>query len=202
MSSPRNSEKKLRVGVLRADDGSIAITSPGVGVWRVGPSVGAALLSTGGDEVSCGVLSVLGVDHRLVLPAGIAGRVRARLFAHEREPNVDFGARLLELSPLEGTGADASGSQAGTGAATGLTFRAPMSGRFYLRPGPDKPAFAEVGATLTRGQTVCLLEVMKTFNRLALSGDDLPERVRVVQVVPADGEDVTRGDVLLRLDPA
>ena len=77
-----------------------------------------------------------------------------------------------------------------------------MSGRFYLRPGPDKPAFAELGATLTRGQTVCLLEVMKTFNRLALSGDDLPERVRVVQVVPADGEDVTRGDVLLRLSPA
>ena len=195
-------EKKLRVGVLRGDDGSLALTSPGVGVWRLGPAVGAALLSTGGDEVSCGVLSVLGVDHRLVLPAGVAGRVRARLFAHEREPNVDFGARLLTLSPREGAGADASAAQAGISATTGLVFRAPMSGRFYLRPGPDKPAFAEVGATLTRGQTVCLLEVMKTFNRLALSGDDLPERVRVVQVVPADGEDVTRGDVLLRLDPA
>jgi acetyl-CoA carboxylase biotin carboxyl carrier protein len=77
-----------------------------------------------------------------------------------------------------------------------------MSGRFYLRPAPDKPAFAEVGATLTRGQTVCLLEVMKTFNRLALSGDDLPERVKVVAVVPADGEDISRGDVLLRLEPA
>ena len=126
----------------------------------------------------------------------------ARLFAHEREPNVDYGARLLELLPLEGAAADASASQAGASAATGLVFRAPMSGRFYLRPGPDKPAFAELGATLTRGHTVCLLEVMKTFNRLALSGDYLPERVRVVQVVPADGEDVTRGDVLLRLSPA
>lgn len=195
-------DKKLRVGVLRADDGSLALTSPSVGVWRLGPSVGAALLSTSGDEVSCGVLSVLGVDHRLVVPAGVAGRVRARLFSHEREPNVDYGARLLELSPLEGAGSDASAGQAGASANTGLAFRAPMSGRFYLRPGPDKPAFAEVGQTLTRGQTVCLLEVMKTFNRLALSGDDLPERVRVVQVVPADGEDVTRGDVLLRLEPA
>ncbi len=197
-----DTEKKLRVGVLRGDDGSLALTSPGVGVWRLGPSVGAALLSTGGDEVSCGVLSVLGVDYRLVLPTGVAGRVRARLFPHQREPNVDYGARLLELSPLEGAGADASAVLAGAGATTGLVFRAPMSGRFYLRPGPDKPAFAELGATLTRGQTVCLLEVMKTFNRLALSGDDLPERVRVVQVVPADGEDVTRGDVLLRLSPA
>lgn len=194
--------KNLRVGVVRGEDGSLALTSPGVGVWRLGPSVGAALLSIGGEDVSCGVLSVLGVDHRLMLPPSVAGRVRARLFPHEREPNVDYGARLLELSPLEGAGASASASQAGAGAATGLVFRAPMSGRFYLRPGPDNPAFAELGATLSRGQTVCLLEVMKTFNRLALSGDDLPERVRVVQVVPADGEDVTRGDVLLRLEPA
>jgi hypothetical protein len=80
----------------------MALTSPGVGVWRLGPSVGAALLSTAGDDVSCGVLSVLGVDHRLVLPPGVAGRVRARLFAHEREPNVDYGARLLELSAPRG----------------------------------------------------------------------------------------------------
>lgn len=147
------------------------------------------------------MLSVLGVDYRLLLPPGVAGRVVSRLAAEEREPNVDYGARLLELAPLGGAEAAAAASGQSASAATGLVFRAPMSGRFYLRPAPDKPAFAEVGATLTRGQTVCLLEVMKTFNRLALSGEDLPERVRVLAVVPADGEDINRGDVLLRLEP-
>ncbi|MEZ4329466.1 MAG: hypothetical protein R3B40_29820 [Polyangiales bacterium] len=198
--------KTLRVGVLRDEDGSVTLTSPGVGVWRLGPSVGRALLSGAGagsgDEASCGVLSVLGVEYRLVLPPGVAGRVVARLFPEQREPTVDYGAKLLQLSPLGGAEAGAAGEKQGQAAATGLAFRAPMSGRFYLRPAPDKPAFAEVGAVLTRGQTVCLLEVMKTFNRLALTGDDLPERVRVLAVVPADGEDINRGDVLLRLEPA
>jgi biotin carboxyl carrier protein len=164
--------------------------------------VGAALVSTSGDDVSCGVLSVLGVDYRLLMPAGVSGRVTGRLFANVREPHVDHGARLLELTPLADANSTASAAQVGANTAAGLVFRAPMSGRFYLRAAPDKPPFAALGDMLTRGQTVCLLEVMKTFNRLALSGDDLPERVRVVQVVPADGEDVTRGDVLLRLEPA
>jgi acetyl-CoA carboxylase biotin carboxyl carrier protein len=197
--------KSLTVGVARNDDGSLTLTSPGVGVWRLGPSAGSALLSgtnSAGDQAGVGVLSVLGVEHRLVLPAGVAGRVVSRLSPHEREPHVDFGAPLLRLAPLDGAEVVAAAQTDAATDAGGLAFRAPMSGRFYLRPAPDKPAFAEVGATLTRGQTVCLLEVMKTFNRLALSGDDLPERVKVVAVVPADGEDISRGDVLLRLEPA
>ena len=94
--------------------------------------------------------------------------------------------------------AAASGQSAS--AATGLVFRAPMSGRFYLRPAPDKPAFAEVGATLSRGQTVCLLEVMKTFNRLSITGDDLPDTLVVKRVIPDDGTDVDEGDPLLEFE--
>ena len=59
---------------------------------------------------------------------------------------------------------------AGHAAATGLVFRAPTSGRYYGRSSPDKPAFVTAGDELPAGATVCLLEVMKTFNRVTYSG--------------------------------
>jgi acetyl-CoA carboxylase biotin carboxyl carrier protein len=78
----------------------------------------------------------------------------------------------------------------------GHVFRAPTSGRYYGRPTPDKPAFLTVGAELRAGATVCLLEVMKTFNRVTYSGE--PARVR--ELLVADGADVNAGDPLLALE--
>ena len=60
--------------------------------------------------------------------------------------------------------------------------------------------FVAPGDTVHLGQTVGLLEVMKTFNRLVYEGDGLPDTVRIVAVVPSDGDDVTRGEPILRLD--
>jgi len=81
-------------------------------------------------------------------------------------------------------------------AVTGLVYRAPTSGRYYSRPTPEKPAFVTVGAELAPGATVCLLEVMKTFNRVTYSG----ARVRVTELLVADGADVNAGDPLLALE--
>jgi acetyl-CoA carboxylase biotin carboxyl carrier protein len=82
----------------------------------------------------------------------------------------------------------------------GVGFRSPSSGRFYLRPAPDKPLFVEVGAAIVRGQTIGLLEVMKTFNRIVFGGDGMPDQATVRRVIPADGADVSAGDALLELD--
>jgi len=83
-----------------------------------------------------------------------------------------------------------------------LAVRAPSSGRFWARPSPDRPPFVAPGDVVTAGQTVCLLEVMKTFNRITYGGPDLPERARVTAVRPADGDDLAGGDVILELEPA
>jgi acetyl-CoA carboxylase biotin carboxyl carrier protein len=74
-----------------------------------------------------------------------------------------------------------------------------MSGRFYSRPSPTEPPFVAAGEVVQRGRTVGLLEVMKTFNRLVYQGDDLPEQAKVDRVVPNEGDDVVRGDVILAL---
>jgi acetyl-CoA carboxylase biotin carboxyl carrier protein len=52
---------------------------------------------------------------------------------------------------------------------------------------------------VTHGQTVGLLEVMKTFNRLVYQGDGLPTEATIERVVPEDGDDVVRGDPILLL---
>jgi acetyl-CoA carboxylase biotin carboxyl carrier protein len=74
-----------------------------------------------------------------------------------------------------------------------------MSGRFYSRPSPAEPPFVAAGDTVQQGQTVGLLEVMKTFNRLVYGGETLPEQATVEKTVPSDGDDVVRGDVILAL---
>ena len=40
----------------------------------------------------------------------------------------------------------------------------PMVGVVYLSPEPGKPPFVQVGSKVVAGQTVCLLEAMKTYN--------------------------------------
>jgi acetyl-CoA carboxylase biotin carboxyl carrier protein len=49
---------------------------------------------------------------------------------------------------------------------------------------------------------VALLEVMKTFNRVQYGGSGLPERARVLRVVPSDGDDLAAGDAILELEDA
>jgi biotin carboxyl carrier protein len=97
---------------------------------------------------------------------------------------------------------EASAGASQIASSEGLVFRAPMSGRFYRRAGPGKPAFVSEGDLISAGHTVCLLEVMKTFNRLAYGGDDLPERARVKAVLPADGDDIAAGAAILELEAA
>lgn len=45
-----------------------------------------------------------------------------------------------------------------------IAIRAPMLGTFYRAQSPSDPPFVEIGQTVSRGDQVCLIEVMKLFN--------------------------------------
>jgi 3-methylcrotonyl-CoA carboxylase beta subunit len=81
----------------------------------------------------------------------------------------------------------------------GTYFCAPMSGRFYARPAPDAAPFVEAGAAVNAGDTVALLEAMKTYTRVQYGGGALPARATVVRVIPRDGDDLDAGDPILEL---
>ena len=157
-----------------------------------------SLVQPGSD---LGTLEVLGRAARLVAPADAYGVVVAVFETERARSAVDFHTELLRLDPRVASGASLGTSAATDDSATaeGLAFRAPMSGRFYARPTPDADPFVTVGDTLKTGQTICLLEVMKTFNRVSYGGPGLPPSVRVVEVVVGDGDDVDEGAILLRL---
>lgn len=81
-------------------------------------------------------------------------------------------------------------------------YVAPMSGRFFTRPSPNDSPFVAEGDVVVEGQVVGLLEVMKTFNRLSFSGEGLPSRAKIRKILPEDGGEVIRGDVIFELERA
>lgn len=185
-----------RLTALRAsgEGGAIVLRAPAVGLWREAPALGARIDA----GAAIGSLEVLGERLELVAPPGVRGLVGEVAAAGLARRPVQYGDPLVTLSTeLAVEGADAVAEAA---ASAGLVFAAPSSGRFYLRPAPDKDAFVVAGQEITTGDTVCLLEVMKTFNRIAYGGDAVPGRARVVRVVPADGDDLAAGDPILELE--
>lgn len=179
--------------IEREADGTMHLLAPAVGLVRGLPETGA--LVSGGR---LGAIEVLGVVSPLVVPPGIEGRVVTRLPSTSSRSPVAYGQRVLTIVPARADAADGPREAAGVAVAE-LVFRAPMSGRFYARPAPDKPALVEVGAEVATGTPLCLLEVMKTFNRIPYGGSGLPDRARIVRVCAADGDDVTRGAPLFEL---
>jgi len=189
--------KRLEVATTALDDGGHALC-PAVGYVLGLPAPGHVLM---GGEVFA-QLEVLGLRHALMLPAHVRGRVAAGAGAGAPIFSAAYGDELLRLEAL-GDVQDARAEQdADNLLSTGPTLRAPMTGRFYVRPGPDKAPFVSVGDILEAGHTVGLLEVMKTFSRVLYEGAELPQRARVLTIVPADGDDVEEGAVLLELEAA
>jgi acetyl-CoA carboxylase biotin carboxyl carrier protein len=48
----------------------------------------------------------------------------------------------------------------------GHVLKSPMVGTFYRSPSPGSPSFVEVGQTVTKGQTLCIIEAMKLLNEI------------------------------------
>jgi len=72
----------------------------------------------------------------------------------------------------------------------------PMVGVAYLSPEPGSPAFVSVGQTVTAGQTLLLIEAMKTFNQIKA-----PKAGTVARVLVSNGSPVEYGEVLMILEP-
>ena len=188
----------VAIAVTR-DDGTIELRSPSVGIWHGPPARGSLVR----ERHAVGQLELLGQRAPLISPAtGLAIAVAAGPTAAR---GVSYGELLAVLSPDVGAigehGAGAGGGERGRAEAGAgqLAFRSPSSGRYYGRPGPGKPAFVQVGDEIATGDTVCLLEVMKTFNRVVYGGVGLPERARVAAIRPNDGDDLVDDSVILEL---
>jgi acetyl-CoA carboxylase biotin carboxyl carrier protein len=185
--------------IVRADGETTQLLAPMPGFARSLPELGARIV----PGAMIGELEVLGRSIRLIAPDAAEGLVVARADGARRaRVPVAYGAVVLLVDPNAGAPAHAAAksAHAGAAAAKGLVFKTPLGGRYYARPSPGADAFVKVGDEIKTGTTIAIVEVMKTFNRVQLGGLGMPERARVLRIVPNDGDDLSAGDALLELE--
>ena len=66
------------------------------------------------------------------------------------------------------------------------TLTSPMVGTAYLSPEPEKPTFVAVGAKVTEGQTVLIIEAMKTMNQIPAHRSGTVTRILVGDAEPIE----------------
>ncbi|WP_332692605.1 acetyl-CoA carboxylase biotin carboxyl carrier protein [Devosia sp.] len=66
------------------------------------------------------------------------------------------------------------------------TLTSPMVGTAYRSPEPGKPAFIDVGAKVTEGQTLLIIEAMKTMNQIPAHRSGTVTRILVQDAQPVE----------------
>jgi acetyl-CoA carboxylase biotin carboxyl carrier protein len=82
----------------------------------------------------------------------------------------------------------------GTDGVPAGALTSPMVGTVYLSAEPGTPPFVEAGDEVREGQTLLLIEAMKTFNEIRA-----PRAGRVTEILIESGQPVEFGDPLLIL---
>jgi acetyl-CoA carboxylase biotin carboxyl carrier protein len=83
-------------------------------------------------------------------------------------------------------------AEAPAAAPAGETVTSPMVGTVYLQPQPGAPPFARVGDQVSAGQTLLLIEAMKTMNPIPA-----PKAGTIVEILVEDAQPVEFGEALV-----
>ena len=78
---------------------------------------------------------------------------------------------------------------------SGDLVKSPMVGTAYLQPQPGAPAFIKVGDKVSEGQTLIIVEAMKTMNPIPA-----PRAGVVAEIMVGDGQPVEFGQPLVVLE--
>ena len=76
-----------------------------------------------------------------------------------------------------------------------VEVRAPMSGVFYRRPGPDEAAYVEVGDAVKKKQVLALLETMKVFQSVKA-----PAAGKIVEIVAENEAALKDNDLMMVIE--
>ncbi|MFD0987588.1 acetyl-CoA carboxylase biotin carboxyl carrier protein [Methyloligella solikamskensis] len=75
------------------------------------------------------------------------------------------------------------------------TVTSPMVGTAYRAPEPGAPPFVEVGTRVTAGQTILIIEAMKTMNHIPA-----PHAGTVIAILVEDGHPVEYGEPIIVIE--
>ncbi len=72
--------------------------------------------------------------------------------------------------------------------------KSPMVGTFYLKPSPTEKPYVEIGQTIKKGETLCIIEAMKLMNEI-----ESEYAGEIVEILVKDGETVEYGTELFKI---
>lgn len=157
------------------------------------PSIDARLVRKLADILKDTGLSEIEVEH-----AGLKIRVARELTVaaaattYVQAPQAYAPqAPALAAAPV----AEAAAPAAPAARAAGDLVKSPMVGTVYMSPQPGADAFIKVGDTVTAGQTLLIVEAMKTMNPISA-----PKAGKVVEILVGDAQPVEFGEPLVVIE--
>lgn len=156
------------------------------------PAIDARLVRKIADILKDTGLSEIEVEH-----AGLKIRVARELTAApvnyvQAAAPAYAPAPAAAPAPVAAPAAEAAPAPA---AARGDVVKSPMVGTAYLSPQPGADAFVKVGDTVSAGQTLLIVEAMKTMNPIAA-----PKAGKIVEILVADAQPVEFGEPLVVIE--
>jgi len=155
------------------------------------PSIDARLVRKLADILKDTGLSEIEVEH-----AGLKIRVARELtvaaaattYVQAPQAYAPQAAPMPAAAPVAETAVPAA-------RAAGDLVKSPMVGTVYMSPQPGADAFIKVGDTVAAGQTLLIVEAMKTMNPIAA-----PKAGKVVEILVGDSQPVEFGEPLVVIE--
>lgn len=121
-------------------------------------------------------------------------RTAAGTYVHS-EARFDVVPAVQVVAPTGVSAAGAGAAHEDTGRFTKV--ESPIVGTFYRKPSPDAELFVKEGDTVSKGQTLCIIEAMKLMNEI-----ESPSSGKIVKILGVEGKVVEFGEVLFLIDPS
>ncbi|MFJ2691959.1 acetyl-CoA carboxylase biotin carboxyl carrier protein [Pseudomonas sp. NPDC087336] len=120
------------------------------------------------------------------------GEESVRISRHSKTPAQQYYAPAPMPAPVAAPAAAAAPAVAAAPAApaapalNGAVARSPMVGTFYRKSSPTSPSFVEVGQTVKKGDTLCIVEAMKMMNHIEAETSGVIESILVEDGQPVE----------------
>ena len=136
------------------------------------------------------ILNNTGLSEIELEQKGVRVRVSRNLVAQMQVPASGYAAAPIAAAPTAPAPVKAPSVADMAGA-----VKSPMVGTAYLASAPGSPDFVTIGATVKQGQTLLIIEAMKTMNQIPA-----PRSGKVTQIIIETGQPVEFGEVLMVIE--
>ncbi|WP_347903793.1 acetyl-CoA carboxylase biotin carboxyl carrier protein [Pseudomonas purpurea] len=118
------------------------------------------------------------------------GEESVRISRHSKTPAQQYYAPAPMAAPVAAPAAAPVAAAAPAAPAApvlnGTVARSPMVGTFYRKSSPTSPSFVEVGQSVKKGDTLCIVEAMKMMNHIEAETSGVIESILVEDGQPVE----------------